>query len=836
MDWWLLTFFLGAILSLFLPEVPAIFQLIVLIFIAFGCFSHKVFRSSSGFLIGAAWMLLHAYCYQSQIPEEIVALMIAKQTLQIEGEVVSLQSKQTKNSGDSAIVLSNKTQKQTVRFNVKLDKINDYPLARPLYVRLSWKNAQFTIAQGHQLSLQVKLKPAHGLANLGSFHYASWLTANYIAASGYVVNPKSHKRKHKQNTKLDKTQAAFVIKKNEVLLKNSTIRQQLYDQYISLIPSHQLSPILLALAFGERGLLGPAHWQTLQTTGTSHLIAISGLHIGLLASGVFYIMITLVRYLPIKTSKWQSYNAMYLAIFTSLVFATIYAYLAGFSLPTERALVMLLLFWLSRLVGITLSMPRLLLITIFIVISISPFSLLTISFWLSFYAVIIIFLTLWRFKAWLTRGSALLRLGKGLMLIQLSLTLMLVPITAIAFQQISLVSLAANIFAVPWMSIITIPSALLSVFFVLIDEVMAQWLMAISLQSLSWLWQYLSILSELPYASVKLTLKEQRIVLMVGMIIFMLSYFPVKFGDNNQRDYLGLVKVMSFILLCALPFYSLLRVAATNINQQVNSNFESTWQVVFFDVGQGLSVLIKRNDRVVLYDTGAYYASGFNMSEAVILPYLQYEGINKIDKVIISHSDNDHAGGLEVLSNNIIIDEIITSDTGISKRPVKTCFRGNDFIWQGLKFEALSPTIEAITNNDLASKPSKNDNSCVIRVSDSHGRAVLLVGDISSKVERNLLSKFPKLSADILQVPHHGSKTSSGSDFIKQVSPAIAVVSAGYLNRWHMPVKAIEQRYLEENIKLLNTAQLGQIIITIDEDGINSRSFVNDFKPFWFKH
>jgi competence protein ComEC len=244
------------------------------------------------------------------------------------------------------------------------------------------------------------------------------------------------------------------------------------------------------------------------------------------------------------------------------------------------------------------------------------------------------------------------------------------------------------------------------------------------------------------------------------------------------------------------------------------------------------------------------------MSEAVILPYLQYLGIDKIDKVIISHSDNDHAGGLEVLTNNIDIDEIISNDSTITARPVTPCVQGKTFIWQGLIFEMLSPTIQAVNthhnvndtvsknvssnaNNNTKSKStplkrSKNDNSCVIKVSDTHETSLLLSGDISSKIEQQLLIQFPKLSANILQVPHHGSKTSSSEAFLKQLSPEIAVVSAGYLNRWRMPTVEVQQRYVDNHIQLLNNAQLGQIILTIDDNGVNTHSFVNDFKPFWF--
>jgi competence protein ComEC len=851
MDWWLMTFFLGAILSLFLPEVPAIFLLLLLIFTAFIFFSHKYLRNGSGLLFGAAWMLLHAYIYQNEIPLPILDLITAKKTILVKGEVISLHAKSTVQPEGELTSLQKKSQQITERFNFKVYQMNDHQLARPIIVRLSWKKAKPVIAQGNILALRVKLKPAHGLANIGSFNYLTWLKSKHIVATGYVVN----QRIKKNNTEAKK-QASNLVKHNKPVHINISIRQQLFNQYKRLMPLHQLAPILLALAFGERSSLKPEHWHVLQATGTSHLIAISGLHVGLLAGAVFMLVMFIMRYLPFSNADWQAYNVIYLAIFASLAFALAYAYLAGFSLPTQRALLMLMIFWCTRLLAIKFSNPRMVLVTVFIVILISPFSLLTISFWLSFYAVIIIFLSLWRFSAWLNSGGIIVRFIKALTIIQLSLTLMLLPITAIAFKQISTVSLAANIIAVPWMSMVTIPTALLSVLFTSVNESIAQWLMFFSLESLSWLWQYLLWLSDLSYASISLTKNQQWLGIIAGSVIFLLIYFPVKTLSEQLIKCFNWTISISVTLLCLLPIYGLNKPTINSSDEQINLPVDNRWQIVFFDVGQGLSVLIKRHERVVLYDTGAYYDSGFNMSEAVILPYLQYLGIDKIDKVIISHSDNDHAGGLEVLTNNIDIDEIISNDSTITARPVTPCVQGKTFIWQGLIFEMLSPTIQAVNthhnvndtvsknvssnaNNNTKSKStplkrSKNDNSCVIKVSDTHETSLLLSGDISSKIEQQLLIQFPKLSANILQVPHHGSKTSSSEAFLKQLSPEIAVVSAGYLNRWRMPTVEVQQRYVDNHIQLLNNAQLGQIILTIDENGVNTRSFVNDFKPFWF--
>ncbi len=850
MDWWLLTFFLGAILSLFLPEVPDIFQLFLLLCLTIGFLFHKRLRLSSGILFGASWVLIQAYLYHSQLPNNLIDLMQHKQPFVVEGEVLSIQAKSTTNlERNNKPNTENPAIKKTnaiKRFNFSVSKVNQEKLTRPIIIRLSWKKAMIAVAQGQKLSLNVKLKPAHGLSNIGSFNYLSWLKRKNISATGYVINPKisaKYKPNSSQSSKANNKQSKHHYV-NQLIQNKTTIRQQLFENYQSIASDHKLTPILMALAFGERSSLNASHWKILQATGTSHLIAISGLHVGLLASGAYLIVMLFIRVLPLNNPDWQSMNIRYIAILISLSLAAAYAYLAGFSLPTQRALVMLLLYWLSRLLGVRFSTKRLFLLTLLILVIISPFSLFTVSFWLSFYAVVIIFLTLWRFRLWLKTGSALWRFVKGLFIIQCALTLMLIPISAVFFQQVSLVSLAANIVAVPWMSVVSIPCTLLSVLLMPFSELLAQWLMALSLRSLTWLWQYLTQLSELPYASISLAWYQQAMLVCTGVMVFVLIYLtPFKLVRT-------VMKLTAIILTSVLTssFYPLAHDG--NINKYAQE-YLLPWQVVFFDVGQGLSVLIKRNGHGILYDTGAAYPSGFNMTEAVILPYLQYIAMDKLDKVILSHSDNDHAGGLAMLEDNFIIDEIISNDSSISKRTVESCYRGGTFNWQGLTFEILSPAqlspllpqlkqVADIQISEPAKEPKvtkqKNDDSCVVLISGENGRKVLLTGDISSKIERKLLTNYPQLKVDVLQVPHHGSKTSSSQAFIKQLSPQLAVVSAGYLNRWYMPVASVKQRYLDENIQMLNTAEVGQVIVTIDKGGTRIQNYVDDLRPFWFIH
>ncbi|NQY87872.1 MAG: ComEC/Rec2 family competence protein [Colwellia sp.] len=427
MDWWLASFFLGSILSLFLPIVPDIFVLFLLILLSILLFSYKPLRLSSGLFFGASWMLCNAFNYQNLWQENnLQPLAIAATPQWIQGKVSSLQS--------SAAFNEINHDKQTLRFNFNVTHINTKKLQTSIKIRLSWKKPPFSVQQGQIVKLKVKFKPAHGLANIGGFSYQTWLRSKRIIATGYVIN-------HQEN---------------KVLMTIISIRQQLFNTYKGLLPEDKLSPLLLALGFGSRSELTKQLWQVLQTTGTGHLIAISGLHIGLVATGSYFFIMLFIRLLPLNLCNnlrlFQTINIRYGAIAISLSVAILYGYLAGFSLPTIRALLMLSLYWLTRVLSFHISIKRWMLLTLFLLTLTTPFSLFTASFWLSVYAVTIIFLTLWRFKDLLKRGNTVWRFIKGLFVIQFSLTVMLLPISAVFFQQVSLVALLANIVAVPWMS------------------------------------------------------------------------------------------------------------------------------------------------------------------------------------------------------------------------------------------------------------------------------------------------------------------------------------------------------------------------------------------------
>jgi competence protein ComEC len=798
MDWWLASFFLGSILSLFLPIVPDLFVLFLLILFSIILFSYKPLRLSSGLFFGASWMLCSAFNYQHLWQDNnLNSLELASSPLWVQGQVSSLQF------APDAIQLHH--DKKLLRFNIDVTHLNSQKLNTSIKLRLSWKNANFIVQQGQVVQLKVKFKPAHGLANIGGFSYQTWLRSQRILATGYVIEDKS----------------------NRVLQSDNSIRQQLFNTYNNLLPPDDLSPLLLALGFGSRSELNQELWQVLQRTGTGHLIAISGLHIGLVASGSYLFFMLCIRLLPLnycnQLAFFQTLNIRYVAITLSLGVGIVYGYLAGYSLPTIRALMMLTIYCFSRAIKVHLSIKRWLLLTLFLLTLTMPFSLFTASFWLSVYAVTIIFITIWRFKNMLNNGNTVWRFVKGLIIIQLSLTLMLLPVSAAFFKQVSLVALFANLVAVPWMSFVTIPLCLLSVLVVPFSESFSQFLMACCIDSLQVLWHFLSFLSQQTWAVLKLSNVNTQLLILLGFISFIYIFFnlpvitkSILIRHQKMDKKLSMLFIGSFCLFFTVSINS-------SSSREQQENTETEWQLVIFDVGQGLSVLVQQGSHGILYDTGAAYPSGFTMADAVILPYLQHSGLKHLDKMIISHSDNDHAGGLTVIQNSMAINELIYNDKSSNSA---TCLQGESFVWQNLHFNMLWPKHHVSKDND---------DSCVILISDGK-HSVLLTGDISKKVEKALMKQYPKLSPDIIVVPHHGSKTSSSELFLSKLQPTLAVVSAGYLNRWHMPVTEVVKRYQQHNIELLNTAESGQIKVIMSEQGISMQTYYRDLWPFWFAH
>ena len=777
MEWWLLSFFLGAILSLFLPIVPALFYVNLFLLIAVTVLCLKKWRRYSGLFFGAAWLLFNGLQYDALWQDNAIdKSRIHQKAHLVRGQVASLPSHK----------------QGTSRFNLIIEQLDKEPMKKPITVRLAWRQATIRPKQGQYLRLKVKIKPAHGFANPGTFSYQTWLRQKQIIATGYVLKSES----------------------NQVLNGQVSLRQQLVDRLSLLLPDSHVSSMALALAFGERNQITPQQWLVLKATGTQHLIAVSGLHLGLIAGFTFTFAIFLMRGLvclglfQAQSVTWLvGINGKIIALMLSCLMALFYAYLAGFALPTIRALIMLLLYCGARCLGLRLGLSRWLLLAVFLIILFVPFSLISLSFWLSLYAVSLIFLLLWRFSSFLSTGSKSLRFIKSLLLIQLGLSLFMLPLVAVFNLQLPLVSLPANILAVPWMSFTAIPLCLLSVLALPISESLSLVLLELAVGSLELIWYWLKYLTEISWAAINISSLQ---LLVLSCVVSLLLVGLI--GANVKR--------------VLVPLTGACLVLIASLYQETRA--DKDWQANLMDVGHGLAVVIERHGKAILYDTGASYPSGFNIAEAVILPYLQYQGIAALDKLIVSHGDNDHAGGLTKLTDNMPVETLLGN--GLSPLESLGCRQGDRLTWQDLTIRVLWPPKAAVEEGQ--GKRQRNDDSCVIQISDGVNR-LLLTGDISHKVE-GVLQQQAGIKSHVLIAPHHGSKTSSSRDFIAAVAPSLALFSTGYLNRWKMPNTDVLKRYQDAHINTLNTAETGMVRVRFGLDNIRVERYRFDIWPFWF--
>lgn len=756
LDKWIVSFVTIAVSSLVWPDLPSLILLLGLFVLACGLFILPKGIFLCGAIFGVIWMAsLGHWQLDWQLPRHQIS-----QIHQISGTVNS--------------IVRHSSQ---IRFNFVIDSINGNAYQHRSKVRLSWQSPNLIIKQGNQLSLRVKLKPPHGLANEGGFNYQQWLISENIVATGYVKNSAT----------------------NRIESTTTTIRQILQDRLSALNLKHE--SWIAALSIGDRSLFEKQDWQLIQSTGTAHLIAISGLHLGIVAFWSYWLSGVLLRFILCLFQLKQGVDYRRIILLVVLVCTFCYSSIAGFSLPTIRAWLMLVFVSLLLFTRNYWSVTAISFYCLFLAILLNPLSILSISFWLSFLAIFMIWLVMWRWPVThITQDKhSVIQTWKrnfviGLRL-QVMLSVLMIPIVAWQFSMVSASSTLVNLVAVPMVTFVLVPLCLLGSLlltfnlayakplFSFIDQIIArcidflEWIDGSEMSSFQ--------LPEMPFTVWSFALLAGLLLLLPGLSV--------------KRA------LIPFLFLPVMSFY-----LPTDNND---------WKINVLDVGQGLSIVVMRNHKVLIYDVGGAFPSGFNMADAVILPFLQRQGIKNIDTLIISHFDNDHAGSLPYLKKHKNIEHFITTKN--------VCHQSLALSWQNLQIQSLWPrTIDS---------QSSNDKSCVVRISDGKW-SILLAGDISSAVEHKLVAKQKsQLPADILIAPHHGSNTSSSYAFIQAVNAAHVVFSAGYQNRWQFPRQEVINRYVAAtSSRLYSTAETGQISFTMTESEIKTETYRGDIFSVWY--
>jgi competence protein ComEC len=627
-----------------------------------------------------------------------------------------------------------------------------HAIAGPRRLRLSWYGRAPRLQAGDRWRLTVRLKRPSGLMNPGTFDYERWLFQHHIDATGYV-------RAGPSNRRLDRGWSL------------NRVRQRLVESLHRALGFDRNLGVVTALAVGERRGISKGQWELLNATGTSHLLAISGLHIGLVAGLVF----VLTRWLwsrPLRlTSRLPAPKA---AALMGLTAAAAYAALAGFSVPTQRALIMVVVAFGGLLLGRYRRPTDSLAAALLVVLVWDPLAVLAPGFWLSFAAVAAI---LYGMSARVGGSGLWWRWGR----VQWLVAAGLLPLSLVFFQRLSWVAPAANLVAVPWVSLLVVPLVLLGSTLLVLGDGLGGWMLHWASALLDLLWHFLAALADLPMAVWSQQAPPLWAVLAAGLGALLLLA-PRGFPG---RWLAALLWLPAFVALPPAPVAGAL-------------------DLTVLDVGQGLAVVARTRRHTLVYDAGPRFSPSFDAGAAVVVPFLRNLGVRRIDRLVVSHDDRDHMGGLGSILRRLTVDDVLSGvPEAVAGVQAHQCRRGQAWTWDAVRFRVLSPSSRTARNG--------NNRSCVLRI-DAPGGSVLLTGDIQSEVEQQLLAQLPEwLPADVLVVPHHGSRTSSTAAFVQRVRPAYAVFTTGYRNRFGFPRPAVVARYRGAGAALLDSAADGAV-------------------------
>ncbi len=709
------------------------------------------------FLVGVLWAIVFAmHRLSDRLPEPLEGVEV-----QVTGTVADLPEQDEKRVRFDFIprdgVYAGRGDRPAAPTSAEIVTATDRQL--PAKLRLSWYYPDQAIKAGQQWTFTVKLKRVHGTLNPGGFDYERWLFTEGIGATGYVrPSPRP------------------VLLGRDSAWSNITVwRQSITDQLSNTLGNSPSLALIKALTIGDGNSITGQQWEVFRKTGTTHLVVISGSHIGLIAGLVYFLVLKLWAW-----TGWLNQSPQKVAAVSAVLVAIFYSGLAGFSVPTQRSVVMLAIAMTAIILQRNTRPFNVLSIALFAVLIFDPLAVLAAGFWLSFLAVSLI--------VYAVSG----RLGKlrpiwGAIKLHWVTSIGLSPLLLLFFQQVSLIAPLANLVAVPVISLLAVPLSLLAVIIMFISPLLAgklfYWVDAV-LQGLWWL---LAHLAEIPLASINHAPPSYWALLFaVPGVLLLLAPLGIP------------ARWLSLVMFFPLVF--------TDAKQPETGDINLT----LLDVGQGLSAVVQTTHHLLVFDTGAKFSEQSDMGQSVLLPFLRSQGIAKIDSLIVSHGDNDHIGGAASLIRGMDTEQVLTSvPQQLSEYAPINCAAGQSWSWDEVKFTMLGPQLAF---------DSKNDNSCVLKIESKHG-TVLLPGDIESAAESWLVQTYGEaLKADVLVAPHHGSKTSSTAGFLQAVQPDYVLIPAGYRNQFGHPHKDILGRYRQVNAIWLNSADSGAIRVNVENN------------------
>ncbi|MGF6345656.1 competence protein ComEC [Variovorax sp. W2I14] len=614
---------------------------------------------------------------------------------------------------------------------------------------------------GERWQLTVRLRAPHGNLNPHGFDSELWMWEQGVHANGYV------------RTGTRDAAPAYVASTWRHPIERA--REAVRDAVFERVADRNQAGVIAALVTGDQRAIDRAGWDVFRATGVAHLMSISGLHITMFAWLAAHVVGALWRRSGRLMLRLPAPQA---ALIGGVLLATLYALFSGWGVPAQRTVWMLATIALLRLTGRRWPWPHVWLLTAAVVVALDPWALMQAGFWLSFVAVGVLFATDSstteageRRKP--TAASRLFLFFREQWVITLALT----PLSLLLFQQVSLVGLLANALAIPWVTLVVTPLAMLGAVVAPLWDV-AAW----AVQALAVLLQWLA---GLPFATVSMAAPPWWMAacgVAGGALLVMHLPWPMRA--------LGLPLLLP-VLLWQMP-----RPAA------------GEFELLAADIGQGNAVLVRTATHSLLYDTGPRYSLESDAGHRVLVPLLRAFD-ERLDMLVLSHRDSDHTGGapavLAMQPQAALLSSIEATHPLQALRPTERCEAGQRWTWDGVSFEVLHPF-----DTDYRSFTRPNAVSCVLRI--GNGRAtVLLAGDIERLQEAALVARTAEahLRADVLLVPHHGSKTSSSEALLDAVRPRIGLVQAGYRNRFGHPAGEVVARYTERGVRLVESARCG---------------------------
>ena len=621
---------------------------------------------------------------------------------------------------------------------------------RSARIHLSWYDAPFVLEPGSNCELAVRLKRPRGVRNPYGFDAEQWQYATNVMATGYVIA-------HSRND-------CRVARDQRVARLRSTV----VDAITQAVNDPATASVLSALAVGARADIAEVQWRLLRDTGTVHLISVSGLHVAMVATVVY----TLTHpVLLILLPRVRHRRAMAGASLAALGAAIAYSVVTGFTVPTQRTVIMIAIALSNKLRDQRLFTLDSWLLAATLVLILAPAASLTLSFWLSFGTIALLGVL----SARRLRSSRSTRWFG----IHVLLAFLMAPLLGFAFQLISIASPLANAVVIPGVTAVVVPLLLMGMLLLPLASGISALCFAMAASVWRILARYLVFIDGL-LPPLDLPFQPSAFALVLATTAALIALLPLR---------------SSRLLLVPVLLYTL-------VLPRSRPPALGDYRVEVLDVGQGLSVIVATATHVMVFDAGPKFRGGADAGKTIVAPYLNALGLRRIDRLVISHSDSDHAGGAATLLAQEEVGELLGNPGPALAPRAAPCRAGRRWSWDGVQFTILHPA-ERLSLSD-------NNGSCVIRV-DGRGGALLLTGDIEAAAEQALLARGANLHADILVVPHHGSKTSSTAPFITAVAPKFAVFSAGFGNRFHQPAPSVVAAYEARGVTCMNTADEGAI-------------------------